>query len=639
MTGKDVAGSAHQSKTPLVQLQSKDHEEILDIIDQLRFEGISKYVNLPQLIVCGDQSSGKSSVLEAISGLSFPTRDNVCTRFATELILRRAPSEGVTATIIPDSGRQSAEQARLRKFKSPTLSLDRFGEIVKSAEETIGVGQESFLFSKDVLRVEVSGPSQPHLTLVDLPGLYHSSDERQSEEGVAFVESLVLSYMKKTRSVMLAVISAKADLALQKVTSFTRQVDGKGERTLGIITKPDTLPKGSEMEQSFLNLAQNKRVKFRLGWHVLKNRTYEERDYSLAQRDKSESEFLSQGIWSSLPPSQAGIETLRSRLSTVLKDHILSQMPSLTAEARAAFKDAQSGLQKLGEARATLSEQRQYLFRNSERFAVLMGNAINGVYFDPYFGDALDDADYEKRLRAVVQNRLTDFSDDMRDYGEFEKIVENKADITEARQVCREDFVQEVRRRTRRSRGLELPGTFNPLIIGDLFFIQSRPWEKIVGRYIDALLDDARRATISILREVLDKQSLEGVLAHVVNPRFGKLEDGLRTKAAELLRPQQAGHPITYNHYFVETVLKARDEHLRNSIAQKLKTFFGKESIEGPSYTANMSRSFQMNKLLDALGSQTETDMECFACSEAIDCMLAYYKVSWSIDRRGETSC
>lgn len=74
---------------PVVSLQSKDHEELLNIIDKLRSQGISRYIDLPQLIVCGDQSSGKSSVLEAVSGLRFPTKDNLCTRFATELILRR----------------------------------------------------------------------------------------------------------------------------------------------------------------------------------------------------------------------------------------------------------------------------------------------------------------------------------------------------------------------------------------------------------------------------------------------------------------------------------------------------------------------------------------------------------------------
>ncbi len=57
---------------PLVPLQSSDHRHLLDTVDKLRLL-IGRYVDLPQIIVCGDQSSGKSSVLEAISRLSFPT--------------------------------------------------------------------------------------------------------------------------------------------------------------------------------------------------------------------------------------------------------------------------------------------------------------------------------------------------------------------------------------------------------------------------------------------------------------------------------------------------------------------------------------------------------------------------------------
>lgn len=70
-----------------VALQSKDHRDLLDIIDRLRTEGISRYVDLPEIIVCGEQSAGKSSVLEAISGMSFPTKDNLC-----KLSYRRALS-------------------------------------------------------------------------------------------------------------------------------------------------------------------------------------------------------------------------------------------------------------------------------------------------------------------------------------------------------------------------------------------------------------------------------------------------------------------------------------------------------------------------------------------------------------------
>ena len=196
------------------------------------------------MIVCGDQSSGKSSVLEAISSLKFATKDNVCTRFATELILRRASAPTVTVSIQPDDDRQKSEKDHIRGFRSSAVELERFETIVTEAEDIIGVGKDRRLFFKDILRVEVSRPTQPHSTLVDLPGLYHAPDKNQDADGVQFVESLVLSYVQNQRSVILAVVSAKSEIALQKVTAFTRKVDPKGNRTLGIITKPDTLPEG-----------------------------------------------------------------------------------------------------------------------------------------------------------------------------------------------------------------------------------------------------------------------------------------------------------------------------------------------------------------------------------------------------------
>ncbi len=84
--------------------------------------------------------------------------------------------------------------------------------------------------------------------------------------------------MKKSRSIILAVVSAKNDYANQIVTKYARDFDKEGDRTLGIITKPDTLHAGSDSERQFFELAQNKDVSFRLGWHVLKNRDYQDRD-------------------------------------------------------------------------------------------------------------------------------------------------------------------------------------------------------------------------------------------------------------------------------------------------------------------------------------------------------------------------
>jgi hypothetical protein len=616
-----------EAPTSFIKLHSKDHEEVLDVIDQLRLEGVSRYVGLPQLIVCGDQSSGKSSVLEAISGLDFPRKDNLCTRFATELILRKSHEEAVTVSIIPDDNRSGEEKERLREFKPSRLAPEHFGEVIQKAGDFIGVGRDGLVFSKDILRVELQGPKQSHLTLVDLPGLYHAPDESQDEAGVAFVESLVSSYIDNPRSVMLAVISAQSDIALQKVTALTRKVDPKGARTMGIITKPDTLPKGSEMEQSFCQLAMNKRGRFRLelGWHVLKNRTYEERHITLEDRSRSEHEFLSQRVWAALPRSQIGIESLRPRLSVVLRDHILSSLPGLIEEAQEILRNSEEHLTRLGQARQTLAEQRRYLLRSSERISVLINNSLNGVYYDPYFGDAMSEEGYEKRLRAVVQNRLTDFSETMRFRGESVKIVddEDSADEDESR-VRRSSYIDGVQQRMRRTRGCELPGTFSPLIIGDLFYIHARPWHDLTAGCVDSLVVDLRRAVMLVLRDTVDDKTLEGLLRHVINPKVNELEASLRSKVDEILEPQRKGHPITYNHYFTDCIQKARDMHFQNSMKKKVREFFPR-----PQFNQNRreTHSFDIDDLVDALTTRTETDMERFSCSEATDCMIAYYKV------------
>ncbi|KIW80365.1 hypothetical protein Z517_06980 [Fonsecaea pedrosoi CBS 271.37] len=630
----DDSSENNDPLAPLIPLQSKDHEAILNVIDQLRSEGIGEYVGLPQLIVCGDQSSGKSSVLEAISGLSFPAKDNVCTRFATELILRRSRNVGITASIHADEKRTPAEKTRIEGFKSSTVDLGQFGSIVRQAEKHIGIGQDGHLFSKDVLRVEVLGPELPHLTLVDLPGLYHAPDESQTAEGVDFVESLVLSYLRNKRSVILAVISAKSDIALQKITAFTRRFDRRGNRTMGIITKPDTLDIGSDMERSFYDLAMNTRLRFRLGWHVLKNRLPKEQHFSLKQRDESEAKFLSAGIWAQMPRPLVGIDTLRPRLSTVLMDHIISQLPGLIDEVQQSCKNAESRLQRLGKARQTLSEQRLYLIDSSDRFTTLIGNAVDGNYSSRFFGDPMQEENYERRLRAKVQNRLSQFAQDMEEMGMQRNIIDDEEPIdTEENQIHRSDLVTEVQELMRRSRGRELPGTYNPLIIGDLFYMQSKPWESIVTRCIDGLLGDVHKATMPMLRETLDETSMKRLLEYVIEPGLEKIEDALRGKTTELLNPQQMGHPITYNHYFTESVQQAREEHLRRDLEKRITKFFGKEY---PSSMVSWPQNykFRMDSLIDALATQTEANMERFAASEAIDCMLAYYKASDFVARK-----
>jgi hypothetical protein len=56
-------GDAREKIAVQSKITSREHEEILDTIDKIREQGISRYVDIPQIVVCGDQSSGRQSVL------------------------------------------------------------------------------------------------------------------------------------------------------------------------------------------------------------------------------------------------------------------------------------------------------------------------------------------------------------------------------------------------------------------------------------------------------------------------------------------------------------------------------------------------------------------------------------------------
>lgn len=308
--------------TPLQFLNSAEQTELLNVVDELRAEGLSDFTSLPQLIVCGDQSSGKSSVLQAISGLVFPSKDNLCTRFATEVILRRVATEGLSVSIVSGQNRSAVDRERLLDFRYAVHNAEDFASLFERAKQVMGLTDNSSAFSKDILRVEISGPSQPQLTLVDLPGLIHSGSKSLTDQDVELVTELVTSYMKNPRSIILAVITARNDFSNQIILKRARELDPEGFRTLGVITKPDELVKGSVSETSFLGLARNEVFEFKHGWHVVKNQDTTKGEFDPANRDKEEDELFAGSNFKTLPSTSRGVSRLRERLSKMLFNQI-----------------------------------------------------------------------------------------------------------------------------------------------------------------------------------------------------------------------------------------------------------------------------------------------------------------------------
>lgn len=86
-----------------------ENSRLLDQVGQLRACGVDEYIDLPQIVVVGDQSTGKSSVLEALTNIPFPRSSVKCTKFATQIRLRRADEVQTIVKIIPDRMCSSAE--------------------------------------------------------------------------------------------------------------------------------------------------------------------------------------------------------------------------------------------------------------------------------------------------------------------------------------------------------------------------------------------------------------------------------------------------------------------------------------------------------------------------------------------------
>ena len=177
--------------------------------------------------------------------------------------------------------------------------------------------------------------------------------------------------------------------------------------------------------------------------------------------------------------SLLGINKLRSRLSKVLLGQIAVELPSLIDEIGVKSSACRSRLDKLGNPRATLEEQQLYLFHLSQAFQSLVKAAVDGTYNDPVFGDpksvwtrlskAHTSCGTEPQPRLCRQHRQTRSLPPGRRFGNTSRISKDVISIT------RDRFIDHIQHLMKRTKGRELPGTFNPMIVSDLFSEQSTP--------------------------------------------------------------------------------------------------------------------------------------------------------------------
>ena len=610
-----------------------DHRDLLDIIDSLRSQGVNHYVDLPEIIVCGDQSAGKSSVLEAISGVSFPTKDSLCTRFATELILRRGPLLTTKISITPGESRFGDDVDRLKSWRpEANISEEGLGAVTDEARRAMEDSAGSREFYEDILRIELRGPDQPHLTMVDLPGLYRAGNKEQSDADVSIVRDMVERYMARPRSIILTVVSAKYDYVLQEVTRMAKHADPEGLRTMGLITKPDTLDVGSSSESYFVRLAQNQEEELRLGWHVLKNRSFEERNVTSTERDAIESEFFSQGQWGAIEPSHCGVAALRVRLSTVLKDQILAQLPSLVQDVEDGIRDCTERLERLGPVRSNAREHLSYLLHVSEEYTSLMTQAVDGSYTDRFFGTRSDMDKFRRRLRAVVRKRLREFAKEMQLSGHKEDIVdsededeaESDDEIYDVPRISRSDYVKRVANRLTFSEGRELPGLFNPLIVNELFVEQCEPWGRIASLVTEDMLEAAQLSIQYVVDHITPVDMAEKVLTFI-HQETDKMKIKMDNTVNALLASARQ-HQITYDTRLIENVQRIQQARRRRVHKKMVGKAFGSQRFDSP----DSKISINPIEFMSVLEEGFESNMEQFGSAIAVDYMKAYYKASYN---------
>ena len=140
LSNQEMADTKHQDQLFAVPILGEDSEALIELNKKLSTLGISNTIRLPTIVVIGDQSTGKSSVLQAITEISFPVQERTCTRFPIQISFRQTASGqngGVKATISPGplTEKDDAFRDRIQGFRIDREALTT--EVMKEMIEKV----------------------------------------------------------------------------------------------------------------------------------------------------------------------------------------------------------------------------------------------------------------------------------------------------------------------------------------------------------------------------------------------------------------------------------------------------------------------------------------------------------------------
>ncbi|CAG8628206.1 8916_t:CDS:10 [Acaulospora morrowiae] len=315
--------------------------DLIPIVNKLQdvFNTIgSDTVDLPQIIVVGSQSSGKSSVLENIVQRDFLPRGNgIVTR--RPLVLQLVN--------VHDSEDEKAEEfgeflhAANRKFVD-------FSEIRREIEnETARVAGQNKGISRSPIHLKIYSPNVLNLTLVDLPGLTKIPVGDQPTDIEKQTRSLILDYITKPNSIILAVSPANVDLVNSESLKLAKQVDPEGKRTIGVLTKLDLMDAGTNA----LEILTGRVLPLKLGFIGVVNRSQQDivGNKPMSEALKAETDFFRHHLAYRSIASRCGTPFLAKTLNNILMNHIRERLPDMKARINSLISQTQQELLSYGD--------------------------------------------------------------------------------------------------------------------------------------------------------------------------------------------------------------------------------------------------------------------------------------------------
>ncbi|PSS02782.1 Dynamin-related protein like [Actinidia chinensis var. chinensis] len=364
VTSSQPSPSPSSNAAPLGHSVIPIVNKLQDIFAQL---GSQSTIELPQVAVVGSQSSGKSSVLEALVGRDFlPRGSDICTRRPLVLQLLQIKRK-------PDG----TEEEYGEFLHLPGKRFFDFNEIRREiqAETEREAGGNKGVSDKQI-RLKIFSPNVLDITLVDLPGITKVPVGDQPSDIEARIRTMIMSYIKLPSCLILAVTPANADLANSDALQIAGNADPDGYRTIGVITKLDIMDRGTDAR----NFLLGKVIPLRLGYVGVVNRSQEDIILNRSIKDALVAEekfFRSRPVYSDLA-DRCGVPRLAKKLNQILVQHIKTVLPGLKSRISAALVSVAKEHASYGEITESKAGQGALLLNILSKYSEAFSSMIEG---------------------------------------------------------------------------------------------------------------------------------------------------------------------------------------------------------------------------------------------------------------------